>query len=68
VLGPVPSGPKTLPGAVLLIGVGILGLGDLAVLLRGIQRKKIEWPKILFFAIVLTFFLIAGLVELTELH
>jgi len=67
--GPVPSGPDTLAGAVLLIGFGVVGF--ISLLLNVVAKSKgreTKWPVILFLVIVLLFFIVGGLVELSRIR
>jgi|HubBroStandDraft_5_1064220.scaffolds.fasta_scaffold314217_2 hypothetical protein len=65
-LGPVPTGPDTMTGAVLLIGFGVVGF--ISLLLRAAKGKGVHWSKVAFLSAVLLFFIVCGLVELSRVR
>jgi hypothetical protein len=66
--GPVPPGPNTLTGAVLLIGFGVVGFISLLLNVARGKGQGIKWPKIAFLSIVLLFFIVGGLIELSRIR
>jgi hypothetical protein len=66
--GPVPSGPNTLTGAVLLIGFGVVGFISLLLNVARAKRQGTKWPKIALLSIVLLFFIVGGLIELSRIR
>jgi hypothetical protein len=54
-------------GALLLLGTGVIGFISMLLHLASGNRVAFKSRKILFFAAILLFFIVAGLIELTHL-
>jgi hypothetical protein len=68
VFGPLGDTPPSLTGAVLGIGMGVLGFLFLLWNLKFRARRDFTWPKLLLFCAVLMFLTIVGIVQLYEIH
>jgi len=66
--GPVPPGPNSLMGALLLIGFGVVGFISLLLSIARGKGQDTKWPKIAFLSVVLLFFIIGGLIELSRIR
>jgi len=64
--GLVPPGPSTVLGALLLIGVGLLGFLSLLQTLQQSKGEPSKLSKVIFFSVVLLFLIVVGLVELAN--
>lgn len=68
VFGPVPPGPPSLVGALVLVCVGIVGFLSILLQLTGRNRRTFNKRKMIFFAAILLFFIVIGLVELSHVR
>jgi len=64
VFGPVPPGPPSLVGGLVLVGVGIVGFLSILLQLLSRKRRAVNARKMMFFTAILLFFIVIGLVEL----
>lgn len=65
--GPVPPGPPSLVGAMVLVGVGLVGFLSIIFSLLSRKGRAFNTRKMVFFAVILVFFIVIGLVELLHL-
>jgi hypothetical protein len=65
--GPVPPGPPSLIGALVLLGMGVVGSISTLLHVVGSGLREVKWQKLLLFCLVDLFFILGGLIELSKI-
>jgi hypothetical protein len=64
--GPVPHSLPSLLKPLGLLATGLVGLLTIVIQLAAKGIRSIQWQKLLFASIILTFFIVIGLIELSH--